>query len=148
MLHFISSCSGEDDLHSSIQMAGNAPNFTGVCSSVLPQILSRLLEAAFHGWPVSGAWRYNSILMPSLLFYKITHCAMWLTLHMLENVERSSGKEVGYLCGTTASLGLEVKKLSINRSQNDAHIIQGVLYKVTLHAVWPWLHRCLSFPWL
>lgn len=66
--------------------------------------------------------------MPSLLFYKITHCAVWLTLHMLENVERSSGKEVGYLCGTTASLGLEVKKLSINRSQNDAHTLLRVFF--------------------
>lgn len=66
--------------------------------------------------------------MPSLLFYKITHCAMWLTLHMLENIARSSGKEVGYLCGTTESLGLEVKKLSINRSQNDAHTLFRVFF--------------------
>lgn len=42
MLHFICSCSGEDDLHSSIQIAGNASNFTHLCSSVLLQMLSRL----------------------------------------------------------------------------------------------------------
>lgn len=32
---------GEDDLLSSVQIAGNAPNFTHLCSSVLLQMLSR-----------------------------------------------------------------------------------------------------------
>lgn len=41
MLHFICSCSGEDDLLSSAQIAGDAPNLTRLYSSVLLQMLSR-----------------------------------------------------------------------------------------------------------
>lgn len=42
----------------------------------------------------------------------------------------AGGGGVGYLRGTTGSLGLEVKQLSINRSQKRCTCI--VLYKVTL----------------
>lgn len=40
---------GEDDLHSSVQMAGNAPHFTPRLLKCLAADFEQTLEAAFHG---------------------------------------------------------------------------------------------------
>lgn len=105
-----------------------------VCSSALPQILSRHWRQHSMDDQYRGARRYNSTLMPGLLFYKNN------TLHSVADLAHAwkmwpSRVGGGRLLsgGTMGSLGPEVKQLSINRSQKRCTCItQAVLYKVKL----------------
>lgn len=128
VLHFIFSCLGEDDLLSSVQIAGNAPDFTHLCSVCVAADVKQAQAAAFHEWPVSVVRRHNSTLKlgGSDTFQNWIYCVIWLTFYVLENISCYSGKKKWLSTWPKLTAVLMAKRVCNNRTKRDTHIYYTV----------------------